>query len=346
MGRIIKHIAQGFPFPGNIKRMIHRMDMPVVFPFYHTVADHKPKHIEHLYPVKKVKEFEDDLDFLLQHFNPISAKELLGGSERISDKPSMVLSFDDGLVECYDIIMPILLRKGVPAVFFLNNDFVDNKGLFYRYKISLLLEKYQHISDSARAEAAELMSCKPRQLQSAIRDVSYVRREITDNIAALWDYSFDDYQRLCPVYLSSIQINRMIRKGFEFGAHGTDHPLFSILTSDQALEDINTSMDDICGRFSLDYRYFAWPFTDYGISNQTIQALFEKDIIDIGFGTAGLKNDIFENYYQRVPMEYKDSSGRQVIKGELLRRAWRKFTKGNLVDRKPLSDKEKLDLST
>ena len=54
-------------------------------------------------------------------------------------KNAFLLSFDDGLKEVFTTIAPILLKKGVPASFFINPCFIDNNELFYRYKISLLI---------------------------------------------------------------------------------------------------------------------------------------------------------------------------------------------------------------
>ena len=141
MGNLTRHIATRLPAPFLLRQMPHSLSGQVVFPFYHAVSDVPLQHLAHLYPIRTRKAFERDLDFLLSHFEPVSMKEVLAHpEEKRGGRLRMVLSFDDGLAQCHEVVLPILQKKGVPAVFFLNNDFIDNRGLFYRYKVSLLLE--------------------------------------------------------------------------------------------------------------------------------------------------------------------------------------------------------------
>lgn len=129
---------------------------PLFLPFYHTVSNTELPHIQHLYPIKTAKQFEKDLDFLLQYFEPIAmdtlAKQIQ--QQKPFDRPSFHLTFDDGLSGCYHIIAPILKRKGIPASFFINSDFVDNQGLFYRYQVSLLLH---HLKNSVVLDVQKKM---------------------------------------------------------------------------------------------------------------------------------------------------------------------------------------------
>ena len=117
---------------------------PLFLPFYHLVSDENPSHVRYLYPVRTVRQFRDDLDFFLKNYQPVPLEALWplaeNPAQQPSGRPAMHLSFDDGLRECHDVVMPILLEKGVPATFFLNPDIVDNRDLMFRYKASLLHE--------------------------------------------------------------------------------------------------------------------------------------------------------------------------------------------------------------
>jgi len=118
------------------------INQKILLPFFHTVADEPLPHIKHLYKMKTVKEFTEDLDFLLKYFEPIDAETLFyfHSNQMVPKKPVFHLSFDDGLKEMYEIVAPILLQKGVPATFFINSGFIDNKALFYRFRTSLSIE--------------------------------------------------------------------------------------------------------------------------------------------------------------------------------------------------------------
>jgi len=124
----------------NLQQIITRKK--IIVPFYHTVAEQPLPHIKHLYRMKTVEEFQKDLDFLLKYFEPIDIETLyhLHIHKTVPKKPVFHLTFDDGMKEMYDIVAPILIKKGVPATFFVNSAFVDNKVLFYRHKESLECE--------------------------------------------------------------------------------------------------------------------------------------------------------------------------------------------------------------
>lgn len=334
MSDFIKNIATLFPGPANVSRHLIKSGLQVIFPFYHAVSDKELPHLKHLYPIRTVKQFSADIDYLLKHFLPVSMSEYLNGKVPADpSRPPMVLSFDDGLVQCYNEVMPILIAKGVPATFFLNNAFIDNHSMFFRFKVSLLIEALNEVSDHEKERAANILHCRPAEIKKRLLGVTYVEREITDQVADLWGYSFSEYMRNHPVYLSSIHIRRMIEEGFEFGSHGIDHPLFSLLKERSAIDHISESVEDLSERYDLSYKYFAFPFTDSGVPHSTIRKLFEKRIIDAGFGTAGLKDEGWTNYFQRVPMEMVGKDAKSTLRGEINRRRLRRIAGRNQTKR-------------
>ena len=99
-----------------------------------------------------------------------------------SRRKQMVLSFDDGLVECHQVIAPLLMTKGVPATFFLNNHFIDNRDLFFRYKASLIID--QVISEcKTREKAAEYLAIPEQQVPEAIRMIKFGQQVLLDELA-------------------------------------------------------------------------------------------------------------------------------------------------------------------
>jgi peptidoglycan/xylan/chitin deacetylase (PgdA/CDA1 family) len=330
----IKNIAALFPGPVNTAKYIRKSGIRVFFPFYHAISNSELPHLKHLYALRNVEQFGRDLDYMLKYFQPVKMSEYLGGKILVDpNRPPMVLSFDDGLLQCYEEVLPILISKGVPATFFVNNAFIDNRSMFFRFKVSLLVEHLKEATDAQKQRAAHLLHCEVGEIKSRLLGVSYVEREITDQVAGAWDYSFSEYMRREPVYLTSMHINKMLGEGFEFGSHGIDHPLFALLKRKTAIDHIQASVEDLRKRYSLDHRYFAFPFTDSGVQDGTIEHLFRHKIIDAGFGTAGLKDDKWPRYFQRVPMEMLDRDAKSTLRGEINRRRLRKLAGNNTTKR-------------
>ena len=284
-------------------RWQHWAKTPLFLPFYHLVSDENPAHVRHLYPVRTVQQFRDDLDFFLKYFRPVGLERVVEqclppkGSKTLP-RSEFHLSFDDGLRECYDVVMPILLEKGIPATFFLNSAFVDNRALMFRYKASLL-----------QASEAALPSNPLR--------VRYADRHLLDEWAAAAGVDFQAFLEQKQPYLTAEQIQTMQNKGFTFGGHSTDHPLYSQLTLHQQLEQTLDCLRHLKERFHLKHTVFAFPFTDDGVGLAFFTAIHQQ----LGeplltFGGAGLKQDVAPGHLQRFPMERTTLPARRVVSAE------------------------------
>lgn len=270
-------------------------------PFYHVVKDEEDlPHIQHLYPVRTVEQFRADLDYLLEHFKPISLAELKASilEGKALEENCMHLSFDDGLKEVYTIIAPVLEEKGIPATIFLNSNFVDNQALFFRYKISLIIDFI------AKNKAVEQTLNYPYPLdKKSLLAMEYEQTHKIDEIASLLKIDFTDFLETQQPYLTSPQIKDLIKRGFTIGGHSVDHPLYAGLTLDEQLEQTEKSIQFVQDKFDLSYRVFSFPFTDSGVGNTFFEIVETDEIAELTFACAGLKQKEFPFHLQRFPME-------------------------------------------
>lgn len=296
----------------------------LLLPVYHLVSDLPVAHIRQLYPVRGVRAFEQDVDFFLRHFSPVGLLHIIAhvNGERQLPRNAFFLSFDDGLREFHDVIAPILLRKGVPATCFLNTDFVDNRGLFYRYRAGLALDAL-----AKRPELAALPEVKAwlegaggGALRTAIRAIGHDRQHLLDDLLAIVGIDAAVYLRDEQPYLTTVQINALIGQGFHFGAHSCTHPEYRFIGSDEQLRQTRQSVDAVQQAFGLSYRTFAFPFTDYGVGAGLFHAMHggERPMVDVSFGCAGLKTDILPRHLQRIPIEKGGMTAREVVHAEYL----------------------------
>ena len=308
------------------KLLVNITNKRLIVPIYHAVSDAPIKHIKHLYKVKNVKEFTNDLDFLLKNFTPIDYDQLKTIIEEgtIPKKNSFILTFDDGLKEFYEVISPILLKKGIPAICFLNSDFIDNKSLFFRYKASLLLESFsvdKNLQTKIEVKNWIIKNSfgKKNELKQLILSANYNNQQILDSLAKSIDLDFNEYLQNHEPYLNSIQIDELIKMGFFFGSHSCDHPEYQYLNLADQISQTEKSMAEISGKFGLKYNTFAFPFTDYGVSKKYFdQILKVKKSIDLSFGSAGLKNELYSNHIQRIPFEVGNLNAKEILNSEYL----------------------------
>ena len=310
----------------------------LLIPLYHVVSDTEVPHIKHLYQVKTTKQFNKDLDFLLKYYEPIHYLELekLVLSKSKIRKPCFLLTFDDGLREFYDVIAPILQQRSIPAICFLNSAFIDNKALFYRYKVSLLLNHISKYKLSIQHSVEQWLSAKVNKrvdLKRLLLSITYSEVPILDELAAYLSINFDEYLSDRKPYLTSNQIIELQGKGFCFGGHSIDHPRYCLLNFDEQIRQTQLCMEHICKHFSINYKAFAFPFSDEGVTVDFFDKIYNNHIIDISFGTAGLKKDNFMQHLQRIPMERAEMLAERIIKEQMLICTIRNMLGRNIIAR-------------
>ena len=286
-------------------------------PFYHSVGyDKNLPHIRNLYSVRSPELFEKELIELLDLFEPISIKELMRPNYS-SQKPRMLLSFDDGFRGVKEYAHPILKKHKVPYVLFLNPAFIDNKELMYRNKASLLIE----FSSEEKYHEKIVLELKENDawlgsLELSLMNIDFSDKTLLDKIASKIGFSFDAFLNEEKPYLSTSEIKSLIADGCEVGSHTFNHPQLHLLPYSEQLKQIKKGADQIEDLFQVAKRYFSFPFTDDGISEQLMNELSDQCGIDVSFACAKLKTKSFQKHYQRIPMENMKEAGRALVQSE------------------------------
>lgn len=288
-----------------------------VLPFYHAIADQNVTHIENLYRVKSSKEFIADLDFLLNYFEPVDFAGFLERATNSSKKykPYFLLSFDDGLKEVKEVIAPILKSKGIPALVFLNSDFVDNKALFFRYKVSLLIDQVKRI-DSIHNAAVDFFQTD--HVLPKLLAIKHNEQEQLNQFAQYVGYSFEDFLEKEQPYLNQTDIKELEQHDFHFGAHSANHPEYQFIPLEEQLIQTEESVAYLKEKLNAEPLSFSFPFTDFGVSKQFFTELNKSEQIAATFGCAGMKQDSIENHFQRIAFEEKHMSGKEILNAEML----------------------------
>lgn len=295
----------------------------LLLPLYHTVSNSRIPHVVHLFQYCDVKQFEKDLDFLQKYFTPISMVDLMNnlkGNLVLPDK-SFLISFDDGHREVAEIIAPILKRRSVPAFFFLNTAFIDNKDMSFRYKASLIIDRLETTmqSDVIHKLSTIVNAKKPTltNLKTAVLSINYQHRHLLEEVAKVLQIDFNEYLREKKPYMTSHEIRNLIDQGFMIGSHSVDHPLFRDLSLDAQLAQVLTSQGKLREQFSVTYNAFAFPFNDAGVSNEFYDQTHINGLIDISFGTSDFMKGRCVNNLQRQPMEGRGHHAEEIYKGLL-----------------------------
>ena len=195
------------------------MNVEVIVLMYHVVSDEVLPHIVHLYAYKTPAEFALDMGYLKANHHILSFQEFENGYvQPRCGQPAILLTFDDGLSECYDVVRPILLRLGIPCTFFVTTSFIDNQNLFYRHKVSLCIEKMRQIGSIGRDVCQRLADISSRcgcQLNSEdeftlwIKGLRHADEHTTDSICEIMNVHPSEFLRERQPYLTTRQLEQL-----------------------------------------------------------------------------------------------------------------------------------------
>ncbi len=288
-------------------------------PVYHTVSDEHLPHVKHIINYKNSKQFEEDIEYMLKYFQFVNwqdFKDMIEGKIRFKNKVAL-LTFDDGLREFHDVIVPILEKKGVYAMNFINPKFIDNQEMMFRGKASLIIDtiisKKQVQQDVS--EYFDLKKGTEKELIKKVNLINYLDQGKLDDLAVKIGIDVKHYLDYHQPYLTKKQLQSLSAKGFGFGAHSWDHPLYFELSHEEQLEKTYKSLDYLRNN-GLIAESFAFPFTDFGVKQEFFTDLFTNQNLFCSFGSAGIKLDSYERNFQRIPMETGETA-EEILKDQV-----------------------------
>lgn len=298
-----------------------------VFPYYHIVANDKQGHIKYLYLYKGTECFYSDIELLFKHYIPLPVEKIIEAKEK---RNTFLLTFDDGLREVYTTIYPILKEKGLSAVFFINPDYVDNKKMMYKHRLSVLLSfiEKSNFDKNILNQVARICSFKYRDEKSfkqIFLKLKSVKEKEIDQVFELLGIDEKEYLSENRLYITKDEIREMMDNGFYFGGHSMSHRPLNELSFEEQKREIIDSVQWLKDNFGITYSLFAFPFSDENVSAKLIQELFDYNPNIILFGNSGIKKDIDSRIIQRFSLENPTKETAKVLVAENLYKYYNKL---------------------
>jgi len=336
MRQVVKNGAYFLSKPFPLSFLRRRSGESFIFPFYHLISDDQPVHAENLYTPVSVQQFLRDLDFLLNNFLPASLDDVLEfiHTGKKTSKPCFYLSFDDGLRECYEIVYPVLQKKGLKAAFFINPAFTDNKELFFQQKISLIIDKIRRSGVPPQlAEGTGSQEASKHRIIRKISSLDYPDKERIDQTGVMCGVNFQEYLKEKKPFMTLEQIRELQNEGFLIGSHSYDHPRFWKISEQEREQQLIKSFHFLEENIHPGIRAFAFPFSDIHIPASFFRFLTKTIHLDVSFGTAGIKRDASPNHLQRIPMDTCSKPAERTVREEYAYFAVKKLFRKNTLNR-------------
>ena len=231
-----------------------------------------------------VAEFETQLEALTADLQPVEWSQLSAGLPGRCSLParSFLLTFDDGLREHAEIVLPILERLGLKAVFFVPGCILSKPKMLSAHLVHLLLEvlgedKLESEVQSALGEAGQGLSLSNEEEQQALKVYHYETPQlarlkflITMKLslatrASVVSRLFEKHvgpqsEWVTRWYLREDHLREIKGRGHTIGGHSFGHEPYGRLDASALERDIGRSawaLQNILGRGE---RPFAYPF--------------------------------------------------------------------------------------
>jgi peptidoglycan/xylan/chitin deacetylase (PgdA/CDA1 family) len=240
-----------------------------------------------------VSAFREQLDYIRRYYSVITAEELLDSITLRTHLPPnpALLTFDDGFVDHFTNVFPILQDAGLQGTFFVPAEPVICGRLLDVHKIHFILASAPDakLISVAISKAIENHRSVEKQLKSAAEyfaqyaqpsrfdsaDVTFIKKMLQyvlpealrrTIVAELFSkfVSTDEESFAAELYLTTDQIRCMVRTGMHVGSHGYAHPWIDRLETGQQREEIARSLEFLrsigvgTDRWIFSYPYGAW----------------------------------------------------------------------------------------
>jgi peptidoglycan/xylan/chitin deacetylase (PgdA/CDA1 family) len=211
-------------------------------------------------------EFHAQMELLAREFHPLSLDEMVKRFHAGEDLPkrSVVVTFDDGYADNYEVAMPILDRFSIPAVFYATVDCIENKKLPWPSRLRFAFRKTKlpawsdplsnrwNLSDAIHGERAYLAACDACCQLSGAAQEEFVQR-IEEELKACLPVESG------LLMMTYDQLRGLVLHGHIVGSHTMTHPNMAQVKPEEAQHELFESKQRLEIQLGLPINHFSYP---------------------------------------------------------------------------------------
>ena len=208
--------------------------------------------------------FEQHLLWLKRYFNPIDLAEGIKLQKEGKLPPrSVAITIDDGYVDSYKIIFPLLQKYQLQATFFISTAGLEAEYLWdelVAYNImntpikTLEFNNVSYELTTQKERITCLMACLDKIKYHSVAERNALIEHLLQQTKQL---------NLADRFLTKEQISLLHKSGMGIGAHTHNHPILNNESDDFARKEIEQSKDVLEKIIKEPIHYFAYPNGKY-----------------------------------------------------------------------------------
>lgn len=262
--RVLEHIAAARK-PGLTVLTYHRIADPATNFFYDPVISATPE------------SFRTQINWLCDHTQILTLEALIDRAHNGSlwREPSVLITFDDAYRDNFDVALPILAERSVPATFFIPTAFLDAPGLPWWDYVAYVIKR-------TRVRRFRLQRSSDEKVLPLEIDIEIMPRStaVMTIIRALLDGTVDDESRFLDELATQAEVNvdreslgRALfmswdqvrelsesRASLAIGSHSHSHPNLARLDEDSQRRELTISKQILEARVGCPVKALAYPY--------------------------------------------------------------------------------------
>jgi len=238
------------------------------------------------------EQFDQDISYLKRKYSLVTLEEALqcalSKSKGKTRRSQVLITFDDGYRDNYDIAFPILRSHDVQGVFFLCTSLVGSSFVPWWDRVAFLMRTAKVRRFTLRYPGELEVDLDRIGLAKSLQAVLkwYKRPENTDQPRFIHELGEltqgDEASASARRFLSWDEAREMIRGGMAIGSHTVSHDVLSQLTRERQLEELSNSRAILRSQLDIEVDVLAYPVG----SARSFSALTQKLAQDAGYRAA------------------------------------------------------------
>lgn len=275
--------------------------------------------------------FEEQIIYLKENYeilHPNIFFEYLYKKSSFPDNPC-VLTFDDGLIDHYKYVLPILLKYDLYGIFSIITDVLGGNRIIMPHKVHLLCQAigerafekeflyvlgsmdknqgyqreqyYQEVERRYRWDNKDFSGVKylinyvlPYPLVDAVIEQVFINKLGSE----------DNYSS--KMYMSIDQIKKLQNLGMIISGHSHEHRIYSRLDNSAQMADIFKCISILREILSVDVRSFTYPYGKYSTFNEFTKKCLKENGLCCAFANELGRNDSNTDLFALKRLDPKD----------------------------------------